>query len=290
MFFLVLMAAGGLGFIVPVLLDMSDRRIRSGSELATVLGFAPIADFPSHHSGKTETRLGAVSLRRLAISLLRERRRRAAMTVCVTSVQQQAGQSTLLWGLGYELQRLGLRTVLVDVNPLSADRRYQREDTKPGLMDALNDNAKPEEIVSVGAEGGPDTVCLGAGSGTACLNNGSRLERTLRALSARYDLVLLDAAPVLDSADTELLCLSTDLTMLVVEAERVTADEARRAARTLERLSLPLVASVVTKVSLSRGGERVTPWSDRLNVIMQRYGVRQCRAAVPFGESSGGVA
>lgn len=293
MLVLVLAAAAALGCGIPMVRDMVDRRIRSGHELTAILGFAPIVDFPVSRSEGEPVHLAGENLRRLALSLLRERRGRAALTVCMTSVRPRAGQTTLLCALGEELRVLGLRTLLVDVNPFSTDVRHKGEDAAPGLIEALNGSATPEEIITRSANGGLDHVCLGAAHGAMHLNNGTELNGILQALSARYDVLLLDAAPILDFADTELVCVSTDLTVLLVQAGQVTAEEARRAARALERLSLPVVASVITQTPVPNGRAVMRQWGRYLRASSRRRGfrkaVRVSQQAVPLGEGSGEV-
>jgi succinoglycan biosynthesis transport protein ExoP len=55
-------------------------------------------------------------------------------------------------------------------------------------------------------------------------------------MSSEYDIVLIDAAPILLSAETEYLARMADVTVLVIEAGKTKKAWLTRAARLLERL------------------------------------------------------
>jgi Mrp family chromosome partitioning ATPase len=64
--------------------------------------------------------------------------------------------------------------------------------------------------------------------------------------------VIIDAAPVLLSAETEYLARQADVTILVSEAGRTKKAWLTRAARLLERLGVAGAAAVVNKVNPAR--------------------------------------
>ena len=74
--------------------------------------------------------------------------------------------------------------------------------------------------------------------------------KTLRAilagLKARYDIVLLDAPPLLLSADSEFLAGQADMTLLLIGAGQMLPGELRRAAAILQIADPAAVGFVVT--------------------------------------------
>ena len=70
----------------------------------------------------------------------------------------------------------------------------------------------------------------------------------LEQLKKNSDLILLDAAPLLQSAEAEYAARSADATILVVESGVTTRDELCRSAALLERLHAPGVAVVLQGV------------------------------------------
>jgi hypothetical protein len=78
---------------------------------------------------------------------------------------------------------------------------------------------------------------------------------SFQSLSAGYDIVLIDAAPLLISAETEYLARMADVTVLVSEAGKTKKAWLTRAARLLERLGVAGAAAVVNKVHPARAEE-----------------------------------
>ena len=64
----------------------------------------------------------------------------------------------------------------------------------------------------------------------------------------RFDVVLLDTAPLLTANDAVEMVASADLIVLVARSEVTTFDSGRRAAETLSRLDAPLGGVVLTAV------------------------------------------
>ena len=75
--------------------------------------------------------------------------------------------------------------------------------------------------------------------------------RRFQAITSEYDIVLIDAAPVLLSAETEYLARMADVTILLSEAGKTKKAWLTRAARLLERLGVAGAASIVNKVNPS---------------------------------------
>jgi hypothetical protein len=71
-------------------------------------------------------------------------------------------------------------------------------------------------------------------------------------LTNDYEIVLIDAAPLLHSAETEYLARCADVTVLVATAAKTTKSMLSRAARVLERIDVPGVAAIINEVSLVR--------------------------------------
>ncbi|HEY9126223.1 MAG TPA: hypothetical protein VIM62_03810, partial [Acidobacteriaceae bacterium] len=75
---------------------------------------------------------------------------------------------------------------------------------------------------------------------------------SFKALAAEYDIVLIDAAPLLLSAETEYLARMADVTVMVAEAGKTKKKWLNRTARLLERLSVAGAAAVINKVNPAR--------------------------------------
>jgi hypothetical protein len=71
-------------------------------------------------------------------------------------------------------------------------------------------------------------------------------------LTNDYEIVLIDTAPILSSAETEYLARCVDVTILVATASRTKKNQIFRAACLLERIDVPGVAAIINEVSRLR--------------------------------------
>ena len=76
------------------------------------------------------------------------------------------------------------------------------------------------------------------------------LSRLLRQATETYDIVVVDAPPILVSVDAEIIAGTADVVVLVIEAGAVTKEELRRAAKILERLNVRAISALLNKVRL----------------------------------------
>lgn len=250
---------GALVFAValPIAVDLVDHRIHAPNDLERLLGFAPIGWQLDRSDGRVESFAKDLS-RRLAIAIDRDRRRHNTRQLVFTSVAPGDGTTTLTLDVAVELASLGVRTLAVEGNAFKPDPRYQGSKRSRGLAAALEGEDIKELIVRREA-GLPDRIPVGnINDETHHLRSLERLPMLVDALSDEYDFVVVDAPPIQLSADAEILCQSTDGTMLVVSAEGVWPGQITRAARLVERLAPPVVGTIVNRVKVYDNGGYLT--------------------------------
>jgi Mrp family chromosome partitioning ATPase len=112
--------------------------------------------------------------------------------------------------------------------------------------------------------------------------------RAFQELTKEYDIVLVDAAPLLISAETEYLARCADVTIMVTEAGKTSRRKVSRTARLLERLDVQGAAAVINKVRLVRVEENLKydlkEFEARENEMNLRW--RPHRQAKPAGASN----
>jgi polysaccharide biosynthesis transport protein len=260
----ILLAAG-----VPTLLDLTDRKVRNVTELQEIVGI-PVMGVAQ--IGNSDCDASRDPLRRLALAILRERRNSSNRVFVLTSAEKGAGTTSLTLALENELRLLGANSVALEANPLSPDSRYRRS------QDSSNPKSAP-------ANGGLEAERYTRPLSTSALHRSflsqiavarsqgrseidpELLQRRLNEQLAKRDIVLLDAAPLLDSADTEILIQIPAATILVVRAERDNVKRVQTATEALARISPPVVGVV-----LLLPAEDVTDLKPVVNEVVESVG------------------
>jgi polysaccharide biosynthesis transport protein len=138
--------------------------------------------------------------------------------VLVTSALPGEGKSTMAMSLAQMVARYGQRVIVIDGDlRRPAVHRLAGVAHKPGLIEWLiNRNALEEVIYSTGA-GGVDIIPAGDQPQLPPnLLSSDRFRQLLRGLMERYDMIILDSAPVLAVSDTRVLATLAEQTLFMV--------------------------------------------------------------------------
>ncbi len=241
-----------LGLIAPIGLDLLDRRIKTAAQVHRLLGFAPVVALLDKQAAENRL-VSSNQLRRLMLTLSRERRQNGACRIALTAVRAGSGVTDLILDLAREFALDGLRVIAVEANALKPDDRYLSSPLAPGLIDLLNGAVDLDQVI-VPAQGLlPDRIPVGLA--LQChLPFYDRFPPTLDPLLERYDVILLDTPPVLLSADTEFLARYADVMLLLVGAGMTLPGELQRAARLLEKADPRVFGVIVNRLQVYPGG------------------------------------
>jgi capsular exopolysaccharide synthesis family protein len=183
--------------------------------------------------------------------------------IMITSPGPAEGKTTVVQNLGIALAETGRRVLLVD-----ADFRrphLHREFSLPnewGLIDLLLEDQPlgeypPERLGSF--TGLPGLSIL---PNRVTQNNVSkalyspRLRTILESLTKRYDMVLVDAPPLLSVADARIIAPLTDALILVLRAGVTNRESALEAYQRIQEDGLTLLGTVLTDYNLSGDRKR----------------------------------
>lgn len=246
-----------IGLIIVGIIAATDRRIRRAGDVADV----------SEVGGESLV-LGSVPryTRDDAVTVLRERpgspvaeayrtiaaglshgQRAMPRVLAVAPCVPPESASPLAMNLGLAFAEFGVRVVVVDANLRTGWISDSLELTgRPGTVQALEGTPIDQLVVS---PGGLPVGVLPAGrlSGSpAGLFASTRLPAVIRDLRASYDLVIIDAPPVLPLSDALSLADVADGAVLALTSGRVSDDEYTSAMQSLESIGTDVLGVVVT--------------------------------------------
>ena len=235
------------GVACAVVLDLLDPHIYTATDVEAVLGFAPLGMLFDDRE-VTQIVFDECALR-LAAGVDHASRESGARTFVITAVNSGAGTSSIVESLGSMLAKLGRRTLVIDPSGNS----------EPVAFITLGSDMlkRPVQFPEPAASAPPTTELQRSRLSTPSIPTrvsplqGLVFER-FQHLAADYDIVLIDAAPILISAESEYLARMADVTILVAEAGKTKKVWLTRAARLLERLGISGAAAVVNKVDPAR--------------------------------------
>jgi capsular exopolysaccharide synthesis family protein len=183
--------------------------------------------------------------------------------ILITSPGPAEGKTTVVQNLGIALAETGRRVLLVD-----ADFRrphLHREFSLPnewGLIDLLTEDQPlseypPEQLgVFTGLPGLSILPNRITQSNVSKALYSPRLRTILETLSKRYDMVLVDAPPLLSVADARIIAPLTDALILVLRCGVTNRDSALEAYQRIQEDGLTLLGTVLTDYNLSADRKR----------------------------------
>jgi polysaccharide biosynthesis transport protein len=221
----------------------------------------PATALATWHSGPAFI---AESFRGTLASILRNQATgKTQKIIMITSPGPAEGKTTVVQNLGIALAETGRRVLLVD-----ADFRrphLHREFSLPnewGLIDLLLEDQPLSEY-------SPERLGLFTGlPGLSILPNrvtqnnvskalySPRLRTILETLTKRYDMVLVDAPPLLSVADARIIAPLTDALILVLRSGVTNRESALEAYQRIQEDGLTLLGTVLTDYNLSGDRKR----------------------------------
>ena len=247
----VLLAALALALLAPMALDLADRRVLVPADAERVMDM-PAAGWVVRRDNAATQMLADDQIKRLASMMLRQKRQTGRTVFGFTSARVGGGTTSLVHELADTLDVLGTRVLVVDANSLSrrtVEQAAAETPVCPTLVDLLTGAASADQVVGARPGGRPSVGRVACGPLAAQgLQRLDRLHAAVAAWSGQWDLVLFDVAPILPSADAELLVEALGQVFVVAEAASLLKSDLSLVKSALQRLDPAGVGLIVTRV------------------------------------------
>jgi capsular exopolysaccharide synthesis family protein len=254
-----------LGFGLAVLREMLDTRVHSAEEVAELtdkpvlgaIGFDPetkdtplISQLPSHSPRAEAFRVLRTNLQFVDVDS-------SSKVFVLSSSLPAEGKTSTSVNLAISLAQAGIKTLLIE-----GDLRRPRAASRMGYDDAIGvtsilvGKVKLEDALQ--HDDSTDLDFLAAGPippNPAELLQSNAMAELMARVRSDYDVVLIDAPPLLPVTDAALLARQADGAILVVKHGKITRDQVALSLQRLEQVDARLVGVVINMLpAKGRGG------------------------------------
>ena len=245
------------GYGIRVLMSRLDPRIGDGTAAASEVGLSVLAEFPPRSAGTVRLESEAAGF--LHTNVAFATRQSTTRSIVVTSPVSPTERAGVALSLAERFSRSGQRTLLVDADLRHASVTAWIGDVPSDAATFAMWLAEPdrghEPLGIAHGQGREATYDFIPGSISSTfppdlLNAG--VERCLHLWRDHYDVVVLDAAPVVPVSDTLALARYCSSAVLCVEAGRSTRDQLKESSASLDRTEVDLLGVVVTNAQTVR--------------------------------------
>ena len=238
-----------LGIALSFIVETQRPRLRSWTDMARMTGYRVMGRVPASRRLKNRPREALAdpvvgsAFRTLRANLDREAEDRPLDVIVVTSAEQGEGKTTVSGLLAESIARLGTKVLLIDADlrrPQVA-RSFKTEDS-PGLAQVLRGAVSLEDAIRPGWCEGLYVLPTSVDPEASDL-----LVRQFKDITdearTRYDMVVVDTAPLLGVADARSLASGASGVLLVIAARQM-GDVVNEAVLALETIKAPVLGVV----------------------------------------------
>jgi succinoglycan biosynthesis transport protein ExoP len=225
-----------------------------------VLGIVPKAEATANFSELLEDERSPVSeaYRSLRTSLQFTGTDGHINTLLVTSSEPSEGKTTTAFKLAQDFAALGQNVLVIDCDlRRPAMHKMFKLENGIGLSNLLT-NVGSNNVAGIFRQTKyPKITFMSAGTippNPSDLLVSQKMGLTLHYCAKKYDMVVVDAPPVMGLSDAPILARQADATLLVVSAKQVPRKAARQALKRLKASGANIVGAAMTKFALNQVG------------------------------------
>jgi exopolysaccharide transport family protein len=257
-----------LGLMLAFMAERLDSGFRTTAEVERALGLPVLATVPEVAQPKEGSPINAAelvikkpmssfaeSLRGLQLGLQLSNVDKQPKVVVITSSVPSEGKTTVALSLARIAARGGMNAVIVDGDmrrPNVANTAELGAHDK-GLIEYLTDKAGLEEVLHKDPISDAKILpCLSTPASPTDVLASNAMRKLVADLRERFDLVIIDSAPLLPVNDTKILSLLADAVLMVIRWEKTPRDAAANAARILMDVRAPVAGVSLTRADNER--------------------------------------
>jgi succinoglycan biosynthesis transport protein ExoP len=247
----------GAGVGLAYFIEYLDTSVKNSEDLERVLGIPVVGQVPQKVRPLIEEGPdsdNAEPYRVLKTNLEFSNEQKSGVAYSVLSSGAGEGKSTTVFNLAYVSAQQGLRVLLID-----ADLRRPVQHTilgisnRFGLTNVLLRDVPVEETIK--ATSVPNLHFLPSGKlprASLGVLDPKKIGELIQSLKSKYDLVLIDTAPIIGISDSLIIAKETDASFLVVQYRKYPREMIRKAKDMLHAQSVDLAGSVLNNISIMR--------------------------------------
>lgn len=178
--------------------------------------------------------------------------------ITVTSATPSEGKSTTMANLAATFAQAGKKTIIVDADMRkpTLHKRFNLGKMR-GLSSVLVGVEKLENCIQPvsGQENLYALVCGPIPPNPAEMLASQKMADFIAYLRTQYDIIIIDAAPVLAVADAQIIAQIADGTILVAGYNQVKKDQLAEAKKRLDKVNAHILGVVMNKVDMKNQGD-----------------------------------
>ena len=223
-----------------------------------ILGILPLVDDRELVQSISDQKSGlSEAYRSLRTSLQFSGAEGAPRSLLVTSSEPSEGKSTTSFKLGQDFAALGARVLLVDGDLRKPNlHRLFGLDNTIGLSNLLTNTVRKEDLAGIfRATKYPNVTVLTSGTippNPADLLSSPKMALIVTNLGKRFDLVIIDAPPVVGLSDAPILSRLAEGTLMVISTNQVTRKSAKTALKRLRAAGANVVGAAMSKFAVNK--------------------------------------
>jgi capsular exopolysaccharide synthesis family protein len=216
-----------IGGLLAFVVEHLDGGFRSAEQVEAICGLPVLAQVPVVRAGKSEPAAYALnyprssyaaSIHAIYTRLLLIAGQPPPKVLLFTSARPGEGKSTISLSVARQQAMSGRRVVFVEADlHLPCIARVAGVGYSPGLMDVLSGAAKPSDVIQSDSCSTVDLIVAGTQRATHIGKPLGDIGMVIDALREVYDVIVLDAPPVLGLADANIFSAMADATLMIVQ-------------------------------------------------------------------------